>query len=203
MNIVDKTKERYLEYERRHQEILDAAIRVFNSKGYNAATTAEIAREAGISEPIMYKHFGSKPELFLACFRSISDELLEAYREVYKNTVDNEVGYLEGVARVYIDFVENNPHKSMFLVHLLSYRDKPEFERVFMDFMDASIEGVRRIIEAAKEKGRIRSTIDARILAGFFVNQYFTVVALKELGGFQQSFNDVFFEIIHSMLKIE
>ena len=34
---------------------------------YSGATTAEIAREAGVSEPILYRHFGSKRDLYLAC----------------------------------------------------------------------------------------------------------------------------------------
>jgi len=203
LNILEKTKEKYLGYEKRHHEILDAAIRIFNAKGYTAATTAEIAKEAGVSEPVMYKHYHSKPELFVACFQSIGEELLTSYREVYKNNIDNEVGYLEGVSRVYIDFVEGNPHKSMFLVHLLSYRDKPEFEKVFMDFMESSVEGVRRVIASAQKKGIIKSKINDRILAGFFVNQYFTVVALKELGISQPVMNETIVEIVHNMMKIE
>ena len=47
--------------------MLDAACRVFFESSYRGATTAEIAREAGISEPILYRHFGSKRDLYLAC----------------------------------------------------------------------------------------------------------------------------------------
>jgi AcrR family transcriptional regulator len=51
----------------RRQAVLDAACHVFSRSSYRGATTAEIAREAGISEPILYRHFGSKRELYLAC----------------------------------------------------------------------------------------------------------------------------------------
>ena len=40
---------------------------VFSTGSYSGATTAEIAREAGISEPILYRHFASKRELYFAC----------------------------------------------------------------------------------------------------------------------------------------
>jgi AcrR family transcriptional regulator len=53
--------------EERRQGVLDAATRVFFASSYRGATTAEIAREAGISEPILYRHFGSKRDLYLAC----------------------------------------------------------------------------------------------------------------------------------------
>jgi AcrR family transcriptional regulator len=62
----------------RRQAVLDAACTVFGSSSYSGATTAEIAREAGISEPIVYRHFGSKRDLYLACL----DEAWRQFREV-------------------------------------------------------------------------------------------------------------------------
>jgi AcrR family transcriptional regulator len=201
-NIVEKSKERYLIYEKRHQEILDAAIRLFNAKGYRAATTVELAREAGISEPTMYKHFENKKELFLACFHSIYDQLLKEYREIYKRYRDDEVSYIRCVTKVYVDFVRQNPHKSMFLVHLLSYRDNPEFENVFKEFMERNIEGVKRILESAKRKGKLKSNVDVQVLACFFVNQYFTVVASREFLDQKYFSQETYFQLMQDLLGI-
>src|SRR5262245_29149000 len=60
----------------RRQAVLDSACRVFFASSYRGATTAEIAREAGISEPILYRHFGSKRDLYLACL----DEAWRSFR---------------------------------------------------------------------------------------------------------------------------
>lgn len=51
----------------RRDAIVAAAQRVFASTSYAGATTAEIAREAGVSEPIIYRHFTSKRDLWCAC----------------------------------------------------------------------------------------------------------------------------------------
>ena len=71
--------------EARRRAVLDTACRVFSQSSYRGATTAEIAREAGISEPILYRHFGSKRDLYLACvdeawasFRAICEEAIAA-----------------------------------------------------------------------------------------------------------------------------
>ena len=53
--------------EERRQAVLETACRVFSRSSYRGATTADIAGEAGISEPILYRHFGSKRDLYLAC----------------------------------------------------------------------------------------------------------------------------------------
>jgi AcrR family transcriptional regulator len=51
----------------RRQAIVEAALRVFSSGSYSGATTADIAREAEVSEPILYRHFASKKQLYFAC----------------------------------------------------------------------------------------------------------------------------------------
>jgi AcrR family transcriptional regulator len=54
----------------RRQAVLDAACRIFSDGSYRGTTTAEIARESGVSEPILYRHFASKRELYLACLEA-------------------------------------------------------------------------------------------------------------------------------------
>jgi AcrR family transcriptional regulator len=58
----------------RRQAIVCAALRVFASGSYAGTTTAEIAREAGISEPILYRHFASKRDIWFACLDAAWEE---------------------------------------------------------------------------------------------------------------------------------
>jgi len=51
----------------RRSALVDAALRVFSEGSYAGATTADIARAAGVSEPILYRHFASKRDLYFAC----------------------------------------------------------------------------------------------------------------------------------------
>src|SRR6476646_10790939 len=66
------TSERKSKEERR-EEILDAALEVFADQGLHGALTEEIARRAGISQPYVFRRFGTKKELYVAgvarCFR--------------------------------------------------------------------------------------------------------------------------------------
>jgi AcrR family transcriptional regulator len=60
----------------REAQILDAATRVFASKGYRAATTREIAAEAGVSEGTIYNYFDSKYDLLIAMSKRLALESL-------------------------------------------------------------------------------------------------------------------------------
>jgi AcrR family transcriptional regulator len=75
----------------RRQELLDAAMRVFSEGSYAGATTAQIAREAGVSEPILYRHFASKRDLYFA-------SLDEAWRRIRMRIEESieELGAAEG-----------------------------------------------------------------------------------------------------------
>jgi AcrR family transcriptional regulator len=55
--------------ERNRALVLEAARRVFLSRGYHAATVEEIADEAGFSRGVVYSRFGTKADMFLALLR--------------------------------------------------------------------------------------------------------------------------------------
>ena len=83
----------------RRQAVLDTAGRVFSRSSYRGATTAEIAREAGITEPILYRHFGSKRDLYLACL----DEAWRSFRETAERALaEDPVGCLGAIADAYM-----------------------------------------------------------------------------------------------------
>lgn len=68
--------------EERREEILDAAMAVFADHGLHGASTEEIAKRAGISQPYVFRLFGTKKELYLAvvarCFRQTLDLMQRA-----------------------------------------------------------------------------------------------------------------------------
>ncbi|MBN9195873.1 MAG: TetR/AcrR family transcriptional regulator, partial [Microbacterium sp.] len=57
---------RRLSSDERREQIVRAAIAVFGARGYVGATTDEVAKAAGVSQPYVVRLFGSKESLFLA-----------------------------------------------------------------------------------------------------------------------------------------
>ena len=93
-----QTKQR-LTADARRQAVLETACRVFSSSSYRGATTADIAREAGISEPILYRHFGSKRDLYLACL----EHAWHTFRQEAQEAIDADpVGCLGVIADRYM-----------------------------------------------------------------------------------------------------
>jgi AcrR family transcriptional regulator len=78
--VTDKISERIPSAERREQ-ILEAASRVFGERGYFGATTDQIAKAAGISQPYVVRMFGGKENLFVGVLTRSLDRLLVAFTE--------------------------------------------------------------------------------------------------------------------------
>jgi AcrR family transcriptional regulator len=89
MTVVPTTSTRLPAAERR-QALVDAALRVFSEGSYRGTTTAEIAREARVSEPILYRHFASKRDLYLACIEEAWLKLRTHWEEAIAAEPDPE-----------------------------------------------------------------------------------------------------------------
>jgi len=65
----------------RRRQLLEASIRCFAEYGYQGTTTARLAKAAGVSEPVLYQHFASKRELFVALLEQVGREVLRDWRK--------------------------------------------------------------------------------------------------------------------------
>ncbi|MFP3344532.1 TetR/AcrR family transcriptional regulator, partial [Halomonas sp. SIMBA_159] len=65
----------------RREQILAAASIVFGERGYFGATTDQIAKAAGISQPYVVRMFGSKENLFTEVLSRASDKVLTTFVE--------------------------------------------------------------------------------------------------------------------------
>ncbi|HZR95144.1 MAG TPA: TetR/AcrR family transcriptional regulator [Gaiellaceae bacterium] len=72
----------------RRQALVETAIRVFSDGSYRGTTTAEIARAAGISEPILYRHFASKRDLYVAALDHVWAQAKAHWEDVLASTAD-------------------------------------------------------------------------------------------------------------------
>jgi AcrR family transcriptional regulator len=75
--------------DQRRAQLLEAANDVFTTKGYHAAAMDDIADAAGISKPVLYQHFPSKLDLYLALLDISCDRLVDVVREALDSTEDN------------------------------------------------------------------------------------------------------------------
>ena len=65
----------------RREAVLDAAVVEFSEKGLHGASTEAIAGRAGISQPYVFKLFGTKKDLFLAAVDRVCDRIVDSWED--------------------------------------------------------------------------------------------------------------------------
>jgi AcrR family transcriptional regulator len=90
----------------RRAQLLDSALEVFVAQGFHSAAMDDIAERAGVSKPVLYQHFPSKLELYLALLEQSSDRIIDATRLALASTPDNKQRVL-ATMHVFYDYVAN------------------------------------------------------------------------------------------------
>ncbi|WAU81234.1 TetR family transcriptional regulator [Streptomyces sp. Qhu-G9] len=101
--------------DRRRRELLEAADRVVLRDGPGASMNA-IAAEAGITKPILYRHFGDKGGLYAALAKRHTDALLGALRAALDAPAERRQR-VEATLDTYLAAIEARPQVYRFLMH--------------------------------------------------------------------------------------
>ena len=92
--------------EQRREQVMTVARTVFVERGYHAAGMDEIAEAAGVSKPVLYQHFPSKLELYLALLDQGLADLLHSADTALRSTSDNKER-VRATMLAYFAFVED------------------------------------------------------------------------------------------------
>jgi AcrR family transcriptional regulator len=90
----------------RRRQLLAAAEEIFVAHGYHAAAMDDIAERAGVSKPVLYQHFPSKLELYLALLDTHCDALAARTRAAMAATTDNR-DRVRGAMQAYFDLIDH------------------------------------------------------------------------------------------------
>ncbi len=90
----------------RRAQLLAAALEVFTSAGYHSAAMDEIADRAGVSKPVLYQHFPSKLDLYLAVLDIHIDSLVFEIQKAIASTPDNS-NRVRATVVAYFNFIES------------------------------------------------------------------------------------------------
>jgi AcrR family transcriptional regulator len=99
----------------RRAVLLDAADRVIREAGPDASMS-KIAAEAGITKPILYRHFGDKGGLYAALAERYTAPLMAEVRTAMAASTQ-PLGRVRGTIEAYLSFTEDNEQVYRFLMH--------------------------------------------------------------------------------------
>jgi AcrR family transcriptional regulator len=166
--------------EARRAAVLDAARRVFSRSSYRGATTAEIARDAGISEPILYRHFGSKRDLYLACI----DEAWEQFHEEASRALaEDPVGCLGAISDRYMAKGGKFRLVDLWIQALTEASDDPMIAKALRRQIRELHDFLAGVIRDGQQRGVVNDDRDPEAEAWIFVGGGLLATMDARLGG--------------------
>lgn len=137
-------------------DILQAALREFADHGFPGATTAGIARRAGVTQPLVHHHFGSKQGLWEAVvaslFQDLEDALAAALREVEGADRRTRLAHL---LRALVRFSGRRPELSR-LIRTESSAGGAPFDTLYTRWLSRMTDLFRRELTGGMEDGTLR-----------------------------------------------
>jgi TetR/AcrR family transcriptional regulator len=150
--------------EERRLRLLEIASRVFAEGSYRGTTTAEIARAVGCSEPILYRHFPSKRELYFACVDHAWSELRTRLDTVLDT--ENPTEALERAQRNLDALARGKAALSHFWVQAMTEASEdPEIRRFMRKHLKEVHAFLVRLLRHGQELGIIHPDRDPEVEA--------------------------------------
>jgi len=153
----------------RRRRLIETALRVFTEGSYRGTTTAEIARAAGVSEPILYRHFASKRDLYLAALDHVWGNARAAWETALAESPDVRTA-LERMGRGHFTVRDCKHQLSELWVQALGEAaEDPELRRHLRRHMREVHGFWVDVIRRGQEEGVLHAGRDAEAEAWIFL----------------------------------
>lgn len=208
---IKERKER--EKEQRRNEILDAAEKVFFSKGFYYSTMDEVAEAAELSKGTLYLYFKNKEDLYFAITHRAMSILRVLFQEAFEEE-EKGIDKVHAIGRAYYKYSQDYKDYFNMMMHFAAVQDSLSLDACVFDEMHNQGQTVLKIlidaIQAGIADGSIRSNLEphktAFLLQGVSIGIIHLVMKecqhIKKMETFEpEELIDAFFDFTFNALK--
>jgi len=145
--------------EERRRQIIDVARKIIATRGMEALSIRELAKEVGISEAAIYRHFPSKKDILLLLIDDIETTLLDTVEQAASEKSE-PLESLENVLKAHLSYVEQRRGVSLIVIsETLRLADKSLGKRMF-EVVNRFLSRIEELLAQGVKSGQISQEID-------------------------------------------
>ena len=152
----------------RRDQLVQAALRVFARAGYRSTGTLEIAREAGVGEPTIYRYFADKKDLYLEVLKRSAELILAGWSKVAAEE-SNPLRAMAAIGAWYHQSVGQEPDPLRVRARAIAESQDDDIRAVVREAYMQCFLFVRSLLLSAREQGLIDSEADIDAIAWLFM----------------------------------
>ena len=182
----------------RREQLIEVATQLFAKYGYDATTTAAIADAADVTEPILYRHFKSKQELFIAIVRAMSEQTMTQWRRIIEGVTD-PAEQIKRISKAMPEHIRRLSDAYHVLHGALATSNDRKVLGVMREHYDQIVEFFTRIIKDGQANGTFNKSMNPSAASWqlIFSGIGYAMVTLN-LGPIDKALAE---EVIHSIVR--
>ncbi|QIA27663.1 TetR/AcrR family transcriptional regulator [Thermaerobacter sp. PB12/4term] len=149
---------------KRSEQILRTAKAVFARSNFRSSTTSAIAAEAGVSEPLIYRYYPSKKQLFLAVLDDVTRRILQRW-DAIRRSEPSSLACLRRIGQDYLDLVDRNSEDLKVFFKAVSEDNDPEIRHFLAESYRKYARYLEDVARRGQQQGEIRGDVPSRIIA--------------------------------------
>jgi AcrR family transcriptional regulator len=165
---------------RRQKQIVEAARKIIATRGMEALTMRELAKEVGISDGNIYNHFPGKRDVLILLIKDIGETLMEAVDKAISEKPD-PLDRLENVLKSHLSYVEQKRGVSLLVISETLHLADKELQRRVFEVVTGYISRIEELLTDGVKCGQVRQGIDPAVAALTFFALIHATVTLWAL----------------------
>jgi TetR/AcrR family transcriptional regulator, transcriptional repressor for nem operon len=157
------------------EHILNVSFNLFLQKSFKEVTLKEIVEKTGMSKGAFYHYFNSKEQLFLEIIHNAISSLIDIYEKLDRESLYQFYhDYIRIIKNTSEIFPQNNGNKTgtdlnIYFLFFDGIKLFPNFQEKLNNSMQAELDAWKEIIQIARNKGEIKSSLSDEQIAKLFI----------------------------------
>jgi len=189
-----------LDTKTRQKQIVEISLDIIKRGGIQSLTIKAIAKQIGISEQAIYRHFDSKLDILTSIIHYFNKNLSDSFEEEEKSvSVMQQIKDLTGA---HMKFLEQNPAVATVIFAEEIFQNESSLVREVHNALDKRINKITELIKRGQKDGEIKKGYPAEYLAYMFLGSIRLLVTTWRLSLFSFSIQEEGKVVVRNLIKL-
>ena len=168
-------------FSERQQQIIETAIKLIADKGIQNLTTKNLAREIGISEPALYRHFDSKSEILKGVIEYFKTKMQPAIKKLNKSV--NSLNKIEKFILEHLSIISQNPNFAKVIFSEANFQNEESLTTKMNNMMKQSHKILETVVQSGQNNYEIRTDVSSLSIVRIIIGSMRLLVTQWSMSG--------------------
>ena len=168
-------------FSKRQQQIIETAIKLIADKGIQNLTTKNLAKEIGITEPALYRHFYNKSEILIGVIEYFKIKMQPAIKKLNRST--NSLNKIESFILEHLKIISKNPNFAKVIFSEANFQNEENLILKMNNMMKQSHIILEKVVQTGQSRNEIRTDISSLSMIRMIIGSMRLLVTQWSMSG--------------------